>query len=189
MSKNILMDVMHQAIDALFGIQRREERNAVLTIDDDVILAAEPEHIIHECPEIHEVKSTSPDDPYAIHRFAARRMPVVAAENRHLTPILHPLARQLFDIRFRSARERMPHISPVEYENALGRNRSLRSSRELSRKDSEQILECSPDKTHFFPGKMQRLDQYPSDRAGEENHIDDALEGLVAQDDARSHQQ
>ena len=86
------------------------------------------------------------------------------------------------NVYFGSSGKNMPHISPVEYENALGRNRSLRSSRELSRKDSEQILECSPDKTHFFPGKMQRLDQYPSDRAGEENHIDDALEGLVAQE-------
>src|SRR3989344_406165 len=107
MPKYFLVDMVHQGINRLFGVQRREKGDAVLRINNHIVFSPELQPIIKEGPKINKVKSAAPDNPHSINNFLARASAVIAAEYCDSVSRYDPMPGQLVNIIFRTAGQNM----------------------------------------------------------------------------------
>src|SRR5262245_32741033 len=117
--EDFLVDVVKQAVDRLIGVERREERNAVLAVNDNVVAAAELEQIIDKSPEVDGVESAAANNLYAVNGFVGGRAAVVAAELSDDVSGFNPALGHFMNVNFSAAGKSVLGVAPGEDENAL----------------------------------------------------------------------
>src|SRR3989344_9431466 len=125
MPKYFLVDMVHQGINRLFGVQRCEKGDAVLRINNHIVFSPELQPIVKKSPEVDKVKSAAPDNPHSINNFLARASAVIAAEHCHIMADISPMLGQLINIVFRTSRQNVPSIPPIKNQNIFFTKRRL----------------------------------------------------------------
>src|SRR3989338_8495663 len=154
MPKDFLVDMVHQRIDRLFGVQRCEKRHAVLRVNNHIVFSSELQPIVKKSPEVDKVKSAAPDNPHSINNFLARASAVIAAEHCHIMADISPMLGQLINIIFSASGQNVPSIPPIKNQNAFfikRRINRLRNGKESVFKINKQTA----DKRQLRVAEMQ----------------------------------
>src|SRR3989338_2047740 len=154
MPKYFLVDMVHQGINRLFGVQRREKGDAVLRINNHIVFSPELQPIIKEGPKINKVKSAAPDNPHSINNFLSRASAVFSSKYCHIRAEISPLVGQLINIIFSASGQNVPSIPPIKNQNAFfikRRINRLRNGKESVFKINKQTA----DKRQLRVAEMQ----------------------------------
>src|SRR3989344_9174931 len=108
------MNMVDDAYHRFFNIQRREKRDAVMTVNNYVVSAPELGKVIQERPQIHKIETTSARYLYAVYIFVAERVAGLSAENRNATsPFNHSFCYLVY-INFSPSRNFVLYVAPVK---------------------------------------------------------------------------
>src|SRR3989344_7940864 len=113
-AKDLLMDMVNDHDNRYLRIERGEERQAVLTVDDQIKLSPEAEHVIEKRPEVHRIESAPANDLDTVDCLISCVLAVVATKDGHVDTSGNPAFGDLMDIDFRPSCPDVAPVAPVE---------------------------------------------------------------------------